>query len=193
MAVNRSLVTLRAAEPTDAPALADLWAESMRRADHREHVADLELMVKNVDESFEERLIVAEHDGQVAGAVLLRVSTVSPINLESAVHALAPHVFPQFRRHGIGRLLMECAVSYAEEIGVTHVVTAVTSGSRDANRFMARLGLGPQATYRLAPTAAVRARLTAQRPAMATTGGGRQLSRVLAARRSIRRSQSRVT
>ena len=85
---------------------------------------------------------------------------------------------------------MESAVSFAEEIGVTHVVSAATSGSRDANRFMARLGLGPQAMYRVAPTASVRARLTAQRPARTTADGGRQLSRVLAARRSMRRSQS---
>ena len=101
---------------------------------------------------------------------------------------------PDYRRHGIGRMLMECAVSFAEEIGVTQVCTGVNAGSRDGNRFMARLALGPLATYRAAPVTAVRARLTAQRPALpASAGGGRQLTRVLAARRSMRRSRPPVT
>ncbi len=67
---------------------------------------------------------------------------------------------------------------------------AAASGSRDANRFLARLALGPLATLRVAPVAAVRARLVAQRPDLTTTGSGRQLTRVLAARRSMRRAQS---
>ncbi|MDP2774949.1 MAG: GNAT family N-acetyltransferase, partial [Nocardioides sp.] len=90
------------------------------------------------------------------------------------------------------RLLMESAVSFAEELGVAHVGTAASSGSRDANRFMARLGLGPHAMLRLAPTVVVRAKLTAQRPATAATSG-RQLTRVLAARRSLRRAQAADT
>ena len=39
---------------------------------------------------------------------------------------------------------MEAAVSYAEELGIGYVATAASSGSRDANRFMARLALGPR-------------------------------------------------
>ena len=107
------------------------------------------------------------------------------------MQAISPHVFPQFRRRGIGQALMECAVAFAEEIGVGHITTAASSGSRDANRFMARLALGPLATQRVAPTHVVRAKLDALRPAMASTNG-RQLTRVLAARRSMRRTQSGV-
>lgn len=187
--MSRSLVTLRCAEVADAPLLAELWADALRRADHQDQVADLELVIKAADESPEQRLLVAEHDGVLAGAVFLRVSPLSPINLEQTVQAISPHVFPQFRRHGIGRLLMESAVAFAEELGVAHVATAANAGSRDANRFMARLALGPHATVRIAPTQVVRAKLTAQRPALPSTSG-RQLTRVLAARRSMRRAQS---
>lgn len=187
--MSRSLVSLRCAELADAPALAELWADALRRADHHDHIADLELVIKKAAASPEQRLIVADQDGAVAGAVLLRVTTLTPINLEQVVQAISPHVFPHYRRHGIGRLLMESAVSFAEELGVAHVGTAAASGSRDANRFMARLGLGPHAMLRLAPTVAVRAKLTAQRPALAATSG-RQLTRVLAARRSMRRAQT---
>ncbi|WP_227467790.1 GNAT family N-acetyltransferase [Nocardioides lijunqiniae] len=185
--MSRSLVSLRCAELSDAPILAELWCDGLRRADPHEQVADLELVIKGATASPEQRMLVAEYDGALAGAILLRVATLSAINLEQIVQAISPHVFPQYRRHGIGRALMESAVAFAEELGIAHVATAATSGSRDANRFMARLALGPYATLRLAPTVAVRAKLTAQRPVL--PGNGRQRTRLLAARRSMRRSQ----
>ncbi|WP_164519541.1 GNAT family N-acetyltransferase [Nocardioides ferulae] len=187
--MSRTSVTLRCADLADAPVLAELWSEALRRADPQEQVADLELVIKGAEASPEQRLVVAEYDGQLAGAVFLRVTTITPVNLEPTVQAISPHVFPQFRRHGVGRMLMESAVSFAEELGVGHVATAASSGSRDANRFMARLGLGPQAVLRIATTHAVRAKLNAQRPAH-QRGAGRNLPQVLAARRSMRRSQA---
>jgi hypothetical protein len=89
---------------------------------------------------------------------------------------------------------MEAAVAFAEERGIAHIATAAVSGSRDANRFMARLALGPHAVLRLAPTAMVQAKLEAQAPAAALASGrtgARQLTHVLAARRSTRRAQRR--
>lgn len=186
--MHRSLVTMRSAELADAPALAELWGDSLRRADRREQLADVELVVKAAAESPEQRIVVADYDGTVAGAVFLRVTTLSALNLDLTVQALSPHVLPEYRRHGVGRMLMEAAVSFAEELGVNHLTTAATSGSRDANRFMARLALGPQAVLRVASTHAVRAKLTAQRPVQ--DRGGRQLSSVLAARRSQRRARA---
>jgi GNAT superfamily N-acetyltransferase len=108
------------------------------------------------------------------------------------VQVMSPHVFPEYRRHGVGRALMDAAVSWAEERGAAHVATAAASGSRDANRFMARLALGPLATLRLAPTTVVRAKLTAQRPPVARVPA-RQLTHVLAVRRSMRRQEARTT
>ncbi|MEO9324616.1 GNAT family N-acetyltransferase [Nocardioides sp. C4-1] len=187
--MSRTLVGLRAAELDDAPFLVELWATSLRKAEPTELVADVEQLVKAAADSAEHRIVLAEYDGQPAGAVYLCITTLTPLNLETTVQVLAPCVVAQFRRHGIGRLLMEAAVTFAEEAGVAQVATAVSAGSRDGNRFMARLALGPLATYRTAPTAMVRARLTAQRPLSTATGsGGRHLPRVLAARRSARRS-----
>jgi GNAT superfamily N-acetyltransferase len=189
--VTRSLVVLRDAEVSDAPFLAELWSAALRRADVQEQVADLELVVKASGASMEQRIVVAEYDGQPAGAVLLRITTVTPLNLEPVVQVLSPTVLPQHRRHGVGRMLMEAAVQFAEDAGIPQCAAAAASGSRDGNRFMARLALAPLATYRVAPTAAVRARLTAQRPTLTTApSGGRHLTRVLAARRSQRRSST---
>jgi GNAT superfamily N-acetyltransferase len=188
--MTRSLVTLRCAMPSDAPLLAELWGDVLRRVDREGQVEDLVGIIERAAASAVERVVVAEYDGELAGAVHLQVSTMTPLNLEPTVLAVSPHVFPQFRRHGVGRALMDSAVSFAEEQGIGHVATAAASGSRDANRFMARLSLGPHAVLRVAPTQAVKARLSAQRPGGVGRTSGRQLTHVLAARRSLRRSQA---
>jgi GNAT superfamily N-acetyltransferase len=190
--VKRTLVSLRLASPDDAAVLAEVWAEVLRRVDHDEQVADLERIIARVTPLQDERIVVAEYDGEVAGAVHLRAATLTPINLDPFVQAISPHVLPAFRRHGVGRALMGAAVAFAEERSIAHIATAAVSGSRDANRFMARLALGPHAILRLAPTAMVQAKLDAQAPGIGvTTGrsGARQLTHVLAARRSSRRAQ----
>lgn len=185
--MSRTLVSLRTAVVGDAPFLATLWQSVLRRADRQDQIADLEVIIKTAAESPEHRLLVAEYDGSPAGAVYLRASTLSTLNLEPTMQALAPHVLPEFRRRGVGRALMEAAVSFAEELGIGHVVTAALAASRDGNRFMARLGLGPQAVLRVAPTGVVRGKLESMRPA-AERAGRRQLGQVLAVRRSMRRS-----
>lgn len=187
--MTRSQVSLREAVRTDAGALAALWDDVLRRCDRADQVADVEQVIERVAPLCEERLVVAEHDGQIVGAVLLRVTTLSPLNLERVVQTVSPHVLPQFRRRGVGRALMEAAVAFAEEHGVAHVAAGAAAGSRDANRFLARVALGPYAVYRVAPTMVVKSKLTAQRPPLGRTHGGRQLTQVLAARRSLRRSE----
>lgn len=183
-------VRVRDAVPADADFLAELWSGELRRAEHREQVADLVAVVESARRSCDQRLAIAERAGEPVGAVLLRLGSVGPLNPEPVVQVLSPHVVPGRRRRGVGRLLMETALAFAEERGVPQVATAVEAGARDSNRFMARLALGPQATVRLGPTAAVRARLSAQRPQPATTGSRQSATRLLAARRSMRGSRS---
>ena len=119
--------------------------------------------------------------------MLLVVSTLSPLNLEPAVHSIAPCVAPGYRRRGVGHTLMDAAVTYAEELGVGHLLTAAAYSSRSGNRFMARLALGPQAVLRVAATRDVRSKLTAQLPAKVRPVGARPMGQVLAVRRSLRR------
>jgi GNAT superfamily N-acetyltransferase len=184
--LSRFSLTPRIARREDAPVLAELWCDVLRRVDRSEQIADLELVIKAAAASPEQRFVVVEHDDQIAGAVFLRLSTVSPINLEPCVHSVQPRVFDQYRRRGVGRTLMEAATAFAEENGVLHVATAVPATGRDANRFMARLALAPAATFRMAPTSMVRARLTPPAPA----GSGRATPRVLVARRNQRRARA---
>jgi GNAT superfamily N-acetyltransferase len=187
--MSRSLVFVREAVPADAVLLAELWSDLLRRGDEADHLADIGRVIASAGDDPDQRLVVAEYDGRVAGAVHLRLTTITPLNLDPSVQVMSPNVFPEFRRHGVGRALMDAAVSWAEERGAGHVATAAPSGSRDGNRFMARLALGPVATLRLAPTTVVRAKLMAQRPPVARVPA-RQLTHVLAVRRSMRRQRA---
>ena len=180
--MSRTPLVTRAARREDAPALVELWGDVLRRTDPADQIADLELVIKQAAVSPEERLVVVEYAGAVAGAVYLRLTTLSPINLEPCVQTIQPRVLPGLRRNGVGKALIEAATSFAEENGMVHLSAAVPAPSRDANRFMARLGFGPVATIRLASTSVARARLT---PPSANDRG---LNKVLAARRSQRRA-----
>jgi len=187
--MNRSLVSLRSVTLEDASHLAEVWTDVIRRVGPEDQAADMEAVVLEVLASDSQRIVVAEYDGKFAGAVHLEHTTMSALNREPVVRALSPHVLAPFRRHGVGTALMEAAVSWAEDLGIQHVATAAVAGSRDANRFMARIALGPYAVLRVATTHAVRSRLSAhRRPATATNG--RQLTQVLAARRSLRRNRA---
>lgn len=182
----RAQAVLRPAKDSDAEDLAEVWSDVLRRGDRREQVDDVLRVLDRVARTPEERIVVAEVGGRVVGAVHLVTTTLSPLNLEPVVWAVSPHVLASHRRRGLGSALLEAAVGFAEEQGVEHLGTAVVSGARDSNRFMARLGLAPTATLRLAPTATVLGRLPARLPAQ-RGAGGRQLTQLLAARRSMRR------
>ena len=186
----RSPVSLRRAEDSDAAALVDLWGPVMRKADHEDLVADVLGIIAGCRASGEECIVVAEYDGEVAGSVYLRATTITPVNLEPVVQAIHPHVAPRFQGRGVGRALMEAAVTYAEDHGIGHVASAAVAGSRDANRFFARLALGPMATLRLAPTSVVRAKLAVGGRHSVGVRPSRQLAQVLAARRSLRGSRA---
>jgi ribosomal protein S18 acetylase RimI-like enzyme len=190
--MSRQAVTMRQATAADVPFLLELWGdEVLRKADREEQVADLEGLVKGSLDSAEQRLLIADYDGQPAGAVLLQVATLSPLNLDQSLQALAPHVAAGYRRRGIGMALMNAAVTWAEELGVPYISTAVAPNSRAANRFMVRLSLGPKAVHRVSPTPAVRAQLSAMLPTAPRTSdrmsGRRHLGQVLAARRQLSR------
>ncbi len=82
-------------------------------------------------------------------------------------------------------------MAFAEEHGIAHLGAAAVAGSRDANRFMARLALTPFANLRLAPTQVVKAKLTAAGPVTGRAhGSARHLTKVVAARRSMRRERT---
>lgn len=184
----RRHVVVRDAVADDVEGLVQLWREAgpggAEAAARVEEEAPLALA--HVLASADERLVVSEEDGQVVAALHLRRAPISPLHLEHVVHTSYLMVMPEHRRHGHARLLLETALTWAEEKGLDHVTSIAASNSRDVNRFLARLGMGTVAHVRITTTAALRKKLS---PAARPAGGGRSISEVLAARRSLRRRQ----
>lgn len=180
--MSRTPVTVRCADLDDVPVLREIWLDVLRPGDRDEQLNDVRSIVEACRDDDDRRIAVALYDGEVAGAVYLEASTLTPLNLEPTVLTVSPHVLPRFRRKGVGSVLIEAATQFAEKRDIATVASAAHASSRDANRFMARLALSPQATLRAASTAAVRAKLSA-RNATSRPRRSRQVDRVLAARR----------
>ena len=128
----------------------------------------------------------------VAAAHLTRAAL--PIHCESAIHVSHLHVLPKYRRRGVGRMLIEAAVTWAEEKDTTHVLAAASVHSRDANRFLgaarARPGRGGPRRDGRRPAR----ELPVEPPpgAMVSSRNHRSVGQVIAARRSMRRAQSKT-
>lgn len=190
----RCPVTVRDAEPEDVHALRELLTTVTIRGHEEPRLEDELTAIANVALDPEQRLIVAETDGDVVGVAHLKRATLSPLQTETAVYVLHLNVREDQRRHGIGHALLEATVTWAEDKDSGHVIVAATAASRDTNRFMARLGLGQAALMRVATVASLRSRLPVETPAAARVGSRnhRTVGQVLAQRRSLRRAQART-
>jgi GNAT superfamily N-acetyltransferase len=190
--VSRAPFQVRTVELADAEALTELWHADSRVGQHEAARHDIPSTVRKVLASLHDRIVVAVVDQRIVGAAYLRLGPLMPLTSDQAVFVHLLKVDEAFRRRGVARGLMQAAVSWAEEHGTTHVVTVAGGETRESSRFLARLGLSPVATVRVASTAALRAKLPVEVPALMRGGVGQRnnLGQVLAARRASRRSQS---
>lgn len=192
----RNPVQVRDAGPADAAALVAIWADFSNRITGEPEIApeaETATALARIAAEPDERLLVGMVEDRVVGAMHLRRAAVSPIHTETAVHTSHLHVLDRWRRRGVGRALLEAAVSWAEEKDTGHILAASAVSSRDANRFMARLGLGQIAVIRGSTVASLRAKLPVEPPAAARVGrhSQRNVGQVLAHRRSLRRAQAK--
>jgi len=193
----RSAVLVRDATPADAEALVTVWSFLLSGRQERETspsaVSDAASAAARVAADPDQRVVVAAIDDEVVGAAHLVRAPLSPVSSEQAVHLSHLNVLESHRKQGAGRALVEEALSWAEEKDSSHVIAAASVNSRDANRFMARLGLSQVAMVRGATVAALRARMPVEPPVAARVGSRtyRNVGQVLAQRRSMRRAQSK--
>src|SRR3954468_839334 len=136
--MSRSSVNLRDATLADVEQLSLLW-QPFLRPDVDDQLHELATAIEHIGDHPGQRLVVAEYDGEFAGAVYLFAAAYSPVHPEPLLQAHNPAVMPAHRKGGVGKARMESAVTWAEELGISHVGTATASGSSEANRFMARL------------------------------------------------------
>ena len=93
------------------------------------------------------------------GMALFTIASANALLDLPAVHMSHAVVADRHKPRGAGPALVAAAAAYAEEQGIEQLVASVHPGSRDANRFFARLGFAPLAVRRVAPVALVRRRL----------------------------------
>src|SRR6476659_10491476 len=83
--MSRSLVALRDAALSDVECLAELWQPFLRRGSADEALVDVATAVERLGDRPGERLVVAEYDGEFAGAVFLKATAYSPVNTELVI------------------------------------------------------------------------------------------------------------
>ncbi len=142
-----------------------------------------------LEDATRELVVVVDDADEPLGMALFTVAPANALVDIPAVHMSHAVVGDRHKRRGAGRALVCAAAAYAEQRGIEQLVVSVHPGSRDANRFFARLGFAPLAVRRTAPVAAVRRRLgqaearpvadhVVRRP---RTSAGRRASRIVTA------------
>lgn len=161
-------IKVRDARPDDAETLVALWRDLAAGAGHQSRLLTAPTVasarasvIRHLTES-SSRLIVGEIDGVVGAMAYLRRTAISPLHDEATVTLEYLHVSDSARRHGLGKALIAEAVAWAEYEHSAHLAVLAPSTAREANRFLARLGLGQAAVLRFASTHTVRRRLAAE-------------------------------
>jgi predicted N-acetyltransferase YhbS len=162
--VPRSHVRVRPAELADVPQLVRLIEAADERlsapgarqlqADALAHLPDRLAAILTADD----KCVLAAMDelDNIVGMVLVADGDVSAVAAVPALHINHLLVAPKHRRRGIGRALLAATVHLADQRGIEHVVATAVAGSRDANRYLARLGFAPLVVRRLATTSTLR-------------------------------------
>ncbi len=96
-----------------------------------------------------------ESTGVILGLLVTRADQVGAVTLTPVLHITHLLVSPKCRRRGVGRALLACAVHLADHGDYSHVVASVATNSREANRYLARLGFAPLVTHRISTTHAL--------------------------------------
>jgi len=109
-----------------------------------------------IEQSDRTLLIAADDAGVVIGMLAARLDEVGAIDLTPVLHVTHLMVAPGHRRRGVGRSLLAAAVHLAEDAGLEHVLATAAAGSREGNRYLARIGFAPLVVHRIAGTATLR-------------------------------------
>jgi ribosomal protein S18 acetylase RimI-like enzyme len=161
--VSRVNVRVRPAAQHDIPALVRL----LQHVDvtsglfsgkplHDPSAAHLTKRFAEILESDRCLLVATDEAGTVVGMLAAKPDDVGAIDLTPVLHVTHLMVDPEHRRRGIGRALLAGAVHLADERGFEHVLTTAAAGSREGNRYLARIGFAPLVVHRIASTTTLR-------------------------------------
>ena len=141
-------MTIRAARPEDAPLLAQLvceLAEYERLADHA--VATPEDLAANLfAPSPKAHALIVENDGEPAGFCVYFYN-FSTFAGRPGIYVEDVFVRPAFRRHGLGRAVLQYLARKAVAEGCARMEWAVLNWNEPAIRFYESLGAVPMTTW----------------------------------------------
>jgi GNAT superfamily N-acetyltransferase len=136
-------------------------------------------------------LVAVDDSAGIVGLLVAKCDEIGAVDLTPVLHVTHLLVNARFRRRGVGRQLLSAAVHLADERSIDHVLATAAAGSREGNRYLARLGFAPLVVHRIAATSVLRRSLgMAEAPErMAVLRRARLVrgSRGLASARSVRR------
>jgi predicted N-acetyltransferase YhbS len=127
----------------------------MFQADTIEHLPErLALMLSGTERD----VLVAIDDGtgDVVGMIVVSDDSVGEVTPTPVLNVAHLAVSPQHRRRGVGRALLAATVHLADQRRIENIVATAVTGSREANRYLARLGFAPLVVRRIAPTSVLR-------------------------------------
>lgn len=186
-------VTVRSAERDDFDALAGLCLSARAESalgpqlcsDDRDRLKQHLSTVTAVPGG---HLLVAEVDGEVAGLAIARIVGPTAFSETVSLALEALYVGAGQRRRGVGHALLDAALAKGQQAGAIDVYASPLPGARGMQRFLARVGFAPAASFRVASVATVQRKL-------AEDGGMRRVSvrsieDVVARRRRARQAEA---
>lgn len=194
---GRAPVVLRDAVPEDAADLVRLWRDCaadseidgseafsaqswFREPEVAEAAAALELTLSEPTT----RIIVALVEGEVVGATVCRLGTVTPITLDRILLVTDIQVTPAHRRRNVAATLLSAAASYGEENDCEVVVAAIPLMAKEPHRYLTKIGFTQIAAVRAIQASKLRSRLSTKATHSKDTG------KLIAVRRTLRRRHS---
>jgi len=127
-------LTVRAAGPADAPAVAGLLVEFNGEGLPPQALARRMEEVRGLETAF-----LGEWEGAAAGLLVLRI-VPSLSGTDPWAEITEMYVSPQFRRRGIGRALVEAALDYGRQRGCREFHLLVDPSNVAAQAFYTMLG-----------------------------------------------------
>lgn len=157
-------VRVRPAVPDDVPALATLVQSVDTTSGTFSGKALVDASTEHLcgrlatifDQDDRVLLVATDESGKIVGLLCGRDDEVGAIDLTAVWHVTHLLVAPEARRRGVARALLSAAVQLAEESGADRLLATAAAGSREGNRYLARLGFAPLVMHRIASTATLR-------------------------------------
>jgi len=194
---TRPQIVLRDADREDAAALVRLWSECAASGSESGTEAFLQQSlwpepgVPEAAEAIElnlsrpgKRIFVALLGGEIVGATVCDLTTLTPISLTRILLVTDIQVSPRFRRRSVAATLLAAVADYGDEHHCQVVVAVIPVQAREPHRYLTKLGFNQIAIVRAISPTKLQSRLRGK------SAHSRGTSKLIAMRRTLRRHDS---